>query len=574
MAVEEFEMKQIIESYENGEGNDLKPRSLVFRISKRINKTSTNKKELLSQSTSDNETTNSKKNLESSEQNSPAPSDSFNEYNADVKHLPRSETAEKTDNLENRFSIKMPKSVVEHTENKGPTLRRTSRRIIVKPANKEFLSESEMRKKNSEILKEKECNSEILKKGPNTGKMGKRKRGRKSFASALMQKIEPIRRGRGRPRTVNRDIPIHSTGKFVSLKGSKSIRKPPLAAKQRNDLTVWNLMPNECVDSEYFKSHIMKMQHGKPRGRKPKSTPILTLTPLSVGIPHMPLSNRENVEIRFPKMTPIAKKPVIHQNQEFHTAASSRPTVIYFKEPKNYTNCNPDGMEANQSIINQRNMSFDQQLVTPFKDFRNTVYLRRKYGNLIDDATFEYAYGRIVAFWDCGLSFREISQRAGRNSATIMQICHRWMQEVTTALWGRSYPPRRTTSRGDRWIMRIVVMDRVASSRTIAQQNQSVMHHSVSSRTIQRHLQQSGMSTGRPLLRIPLTENHRHLRCQWCNERRTWTTEWSGIVFTEESRFCLQHHDGQIRFWKHRDESLLSCCVIHRHTGLAPGIMI
>ncbi|GFY73765.1 uncharacterized protein TNIN_116291, partial [Trichonephila inaurata madagascariensis] len=209
----------------------------------------------------------------------------------------------------------------------------------------------------------------------------------------LMQKIEPIRRGRGRPRTVNRDIPVHSTGKLVSLKGSKSIRKPPLAAKQRNDLTVWNLMPNECVDSEYFRSHIMKMQHGKPRGRKPKSTPILTLTPMSVGIPHMPLSNRENVEIRFPKMTPIAKKPVIHQNQEFHTAASSRPTVIYFKEPKNYTNCNPDGMEANQSIINQRNMPFDQQLVTPFKDFRNTVYLRRKYGNLIDDATFEYAYG-------------------------------------------------------------------------------------------------------------------------------------------------------------------------------------
>ncbi|GFQ66528.1 uncharacterized protein TNCT_699041 [Trichonephila clavata] len=392
-AVEEFEMKQIIESYENGEGNDLKPRSLVFRISKRINKASTNKKEELSQSTCAKETANSKKILESVEQKSSTPADSFIQYSANIKHLPRSETAEKTDNLENRFSIKMPKSVVEPTENKGPTLRRTSRRIIVKPVNKEFLSESEMRKKNSEILKEKECNSEFLKKGPNTGKMGKRKRGRKSFASALMQKIEPIRRGRGRPRTINRDIPIHSSEKFVSLKGSKPIRKPSLPAKQRNDLTVWNLMPNECVDSEYFKSHIMKMQHGKPRGRKPKNAPILTLTPMSVGIPHMPLSNRENVEIRFPKMTPIAKKPVIHQNQEFHAAASSRPTVIYFKEPKNYTNCNPHGREANQSIINQRNMPYDQQLVTPFKDFRNTVYLRRKYGNLIDDATFEYAYG-------------------------------------------------------------------------------------------------------------------------------------------------------------------------------------
>ncbi|GFY06229.1 sodium-coupled monocarboxylate transporter 1 [Trichonephila clavipes] len=43
-------------------------------------------------------------------------------------------------------------------------------------------------------------------------------------------------------------------------------------------------------------------------------------------------------------------------------------------------------------------------------------------------------------------------------------------------------------------IVTMVVMDRVATSRTIAQQIQSVTHHSVSTRTIQRRFQQSGMS--------------------------------------------------------------------------------
>ncbi|GFT93432.1 transposable element Tcb1 transposase [Trichonephila clavipes] len=48
------------------------------------------------------------------------------------------------------------------------------------------------------------------------------------------------------------------------------------------------------------------------------------------------------------------------------------------------------------------------------------------------------------------------------------------------------------------------------------------------------------------------------------------TTEWNDIVLTDESRFCLQHHDRGI--WRHRGESLLSCCVTHHHVGPAAVI--
>ncbi|UYV75151.1 K02A2.6-like [Cordylochernes scorpioides] len=74
--------------------------------------------------------------------------------------------------------------------------------------------------------------------------------------------------------------------------------------------------------------------------------------------------------------------------------------------------------------------------------------------------------------------------------------------------------------------------------------------------------------------RLPLTQNHRRLRRQWCDERRMWMAEWNEIVFNDESRFCLQHHDGRIRVWKHRGERMLNSCVMHRHTGPAPGIML
>ncbi|GFT23052.1 transposable element Tcb1 transposase [Trichonephila clavipes] len=54
-----------------------------------------------------------------------------------------------------------------------------------------------------------------------------------------------------------------------------------------------------------------------------------------------------------------------------------------------------------------------------------------------------------------------------------------------------------------------------------------------------------------------------------------WAGEWNEVVFTDESRICLQHHDGRIRVWTYRGERMLkNSCVMHRHTGPAPGIMV
>ncbi|GFW44286.1 transposable element Tcb1 transposase [Trichonephila clavipes] len=148
-----------------------------------------------------------------------------------------------------------------------------------------------------------------------------------------------------------------------------------------------------------------------------------------------------------------------------------------------------------------------------------------------------------MAYRDCGLSFRQIGSRVGRNRKTVMRICDRWMQEGTT---DRRGPPQCTTSREDRKIVRMAVTDRSVTSRTIAQHIESVTHHSVSAHTIRRRLQQSGLSARRPLLGLPLTQNHKRLRRQWCDERRMWVTEWNEVVFTDESRICLQHHDGRV----------------------------
>ncbi|GFX76743.1 transposable element Tcb1 transposase [Trichonephila clavipes] len=119
-----------------------------------------------------------------------------------------------------------------------------------------------------------------------------------------------------------------------------------------------------------------------------------------------------------------------------------------------------------------------------------------------------------------------------------MRICDRWMQEDTTDRRGRSHPPQCNTSREDQQIVCMTVTDRSVTSRIVAQHIESVTHHSLSSRTIRRRLQQSGLSARRRLLRLPLTQNHRRLHRQWCDERRMWVAEWNEVVFTDVSCIC------------------------------------
>ncbi|GFT09368.1 transposable element Tcb1 transposase [Trichonephila clavipes] len=47
-----------------------------------------------------------------------------------------------------------------------------------------------------------------------------------------------------------------------------------------------------------------------------------------------------------------------------------------------------------------------------------------------------------------------------------------------------------------------------------------------------------------------------------------WVTEQNEVVFTNESRICLQHQDGRIRVWRNRRERMLN---MHHNTGPAPG---
>ncbi|GFW66710.1 transposable element Tcb1 transposase [Trichonephila clavipes] len=156
----------------------------------------------------------------------------------------------------------------------------------------------------------------------------------------------------------------------------------------------------------------------------------------------------------------------------------------------------------------------------------------------------EFDRGRIVAYRDCGLSFREIGSRVGRNQTTVMRICDRWMQEGTTDRRGRSHPLQCTTSREDRQIVRMAVKDPSVTSRTIALHIESVTHHLVSARIIRRRLQQSGLSARRPshLSATPRWSDS-NLETPWREDAEQLQPHWSctGYYVMERYWISLSH---------------------------------
>ncbi|GFV60997.1 transposable element Tcb1 transposase [Trichonephila clavipes] len=144
---------------------------------------------------------------------------------------------------------------------------------------------------------------------------------------------------------------------------------------------------------------------------------------------------------------------------------------------------------------------------------------RRKQRSAFDQES-EFDRGSIVAYRDCGLYFRKIGSRVGRNQTTVMRICDRWMQGVHHFTFSAYHSTPFTAE----W---------------------SVRKTSIAWST--------------------LTQSHRRLRHQGFDERRMWATEWNIVVFTDKSRICLQHHDVRIRVWRHRGDRMLNSCVIHLH---------
>ncbi|GFU54219.1 transposable element Tcb2 transposase [Trichonephila clavipes] len=186
----------------------------------------------------------------------------------------------------------------------------------------------------------------------------------------------------------------------------------------------------------------------------------------------------------------------------------------------------------------------------------------------------EFERGKIVGLREAGLSYRAVAARVQHISSTIMRVSKQWTDEGRTARKSGSGARNVTSAPDDRRLVRMAQTDRTASSRQLAVQWSTATGVSLCASSIRRRLLQRGLRARIPLYRIPLTQNLRHLWLQWANVHRSWRADWQQVVFSDESRLNLWHHNGRIRVMRYAGERHIPECNIESHSGRTSGVMV
>ena len=76
----------------------------------------------------------------------------------------------------------------------------------------------------------------------------------------------------------------------------------------------------------------------------------------------------------------------------------------------------------------------------------------------------------------------------------------------------------------------------------------------MSVKTVKKRLNEAGLLSRRPAKGPLLETRHRIERLQFAKNLENWSeVDWSHVLFTEESRFCLKPDDGKVRVWRRRN---------------------
>ena len=93
----------------------------------------------------------------------------------------------------------------------------------------------------------------------------------------------------------------------------------------------------------------------------------------------------------------------------------------------------------------------------------------------------------------------------------------------------------------------------------------------ISPRTLSNRLRERGIRPRRPVLQ----QRHRVARFGWCRRHIHFTQQyWARILFTDESRFCLDNSDGRSRVYCLVGELFHDSCVIERRPYGGGSVMV
>ena len=164
-----------------------------------------------------------------------------------------------------------------------------------------------------------------------------------------------------------------------------------------------------------------------------------------------------------------------------------------------------------------------------------------------------------------------VSRAFGCHRNTINRLRQRFQQTGGVADRRRSGRSRVTNPRKDRFITLTYLRRRFQTATSSARQ------YDISKQTVLRRLRQARqpIRPRRPYVGRVLTARRRAARLQWAQRHFRWgRQEWVRVLFSDESRFNLSHHDGRIRVFRRRGERFADNCLIERDRFGGGSVMV
>ena len=181
---------------------------------------------------------------------------------------------------------------------------------------------------------------------------------------------------------------------------------------------------------------------------------------------------------------------------------------------------------------------------------------------------------------DIGMLHSGLSQRHVANVLGVSQkfVSRMWNQFITTGnvrhlhAGGRE---RSTNEVQDQFLVVQARRHRSDNTTTLRRDFQNATCVRINTQTIRNRLHDAGLRSRRPAIRVPLTRYHVPMCLAWARDHVTWTQyDWAPVLFTDESRFCVDFTNRRASVWRMPNEHFAPVCVAEQNRFGGDSVMV
>jgi len=182
---------------------------------------------------------------------------------------------------------------------------------------------------------------------------------------------------------------------------------------------------------------------------------------------------------------------------------------------------------------------------------------------------------RAIGYLQTGLSQRQVGLQFNVSHTVIGRLWTRYQETNSVQRRPKSGRPKSTTAHQDRQLTLLAKRNRLKSGVTLNREFRAASGVQISVQTVRNRLHASGLHAKRPAVRPPLTAHHRYCRLQFARLHVNWgLPRIRPVLFTDESRFCLDFNDGRRRVWRQKNERFKDCCVAEHDRFGGGSVMV